>query len=65
MVDKNVKFNYVILVSVFFVIFYLGVFELGKWVYLYVDKNGIEIDDVFGFVLIDMYFKCGSVDKVL
>lgn len=64
-VDKNVKPNYVTLVSVLPAISHLGALELGKWVHLYADKNGIEIDDVLGSALIDMYSKCGSVDKAL
>lgn len=64
-VDVNVKPNYVTLISVLPAISHLGARELGKWVHLYADKNGIEIDHVLGSALIDMYSKCGSVDEAL
>jgi len=57
--------NYVTMISVLPAISRLGALELGKWVHLYVEKNGIEIDDVLGSALVDMYSKCGSVDKAL
>ncbi|XP_062148840.1 pentatricopeptide repeat-containing protein At5g48910-like [Alnus glutinosa] len=57
--------NYVTMISVLPAISRLGALELGKWVHLYVEKNGIEIDDVLGSALVDMYSKCGSVEKAL
>ncbi|KAK6916091.1 Pentatricopeptide repeat [Dillenia turbinata] len=45
--------------------FKVGVLELGKWVHLYADKNEIEIDEKLGSALIDMYSKCGSIDKAI
>lgn len=63
--DVSVKPNYVTLVSVLPAISHLGALELGKWVHLYADKNGVKIDDVLGSALIDMYSKCGSVGKAL
>ncbi|GLT51652.1 hypothetical protein SLA2020_250470 [Shorea laevis] len=57
--------NYVTLVSVLPAISGLGALELGKWVHLYAERNGIEIDDVLGSALIDMYSKSGSIEKAL
>uniref|UniRef100_A0A2N9F6L8 DYW domain-containing protein n=1 Tax=Fagus sylvatica TaxID=28930 RepID=A0A2N9F6L8_FAGSY len=57
--------NYVTLVSVLPAISRFGALELGKWVHLYAEKNGIEIDDVLGSALVDMYSKCGSIEKAL
>lgn len=57
--------NYVTLVSVLPAISRLGALELGKWVHLYAEKKGIEIDDVLGSALVDMYSKCGSIEKAL
>lgn len=57
--------NYVTLVSVLPAISRLGALEVGKWVHLYAEKNGIEIDDVLGSALIDMYSKCGSIEKAI
>ncbi|KAM5550934.1 pentatricopeptide repeat-containing protein [Rosa sericea] len=41
----------------------LGVLELGKWVHAYVDRNQIEADRYIGNALVDMYAKCGSIDR--
>ncbi|KAL5710941.1 Pentatricopeptide repeat-containing protein [Ranunculus cassubicifolius] len=57
--------NYVTLVSVLPAISRLGALELGKWVHLYAEKNDIKLDDVLGSALIDMYSKCGSIEKAL
>ncbi|KAL3832984.1 hypothetical protein ACJIZ3_007720 [Penstemon smallii] len=43
----------------------LGVFEVGKWVHAYVDKNRITVEGYIGNALIDMYAKCGSIDGAL
>ncbi|OMP09048.1 hypothetical protein COLO4_05854 [Corchorus olitorius] len=61
----DVRPNYVTLVSVLPAISRLGALELGKWVHLYAEKNKIEIDDVLGSALIDMYSKCGSIEKAI
>ncbi|CAH8368503.1 unnamed protein product [Eruca vesicaria subsp. sativa] len=41
----------------------LGALEEGKWVHAYVDKYNVEIDVVLGTSLIDMYAKCGSLER--
>ncbi|XP_030532483.1 pentatricopeptide repeat-containing protein At3g62890 [Rhodamnia argentea] len=41
----------------------LGALEHGEWVHAYIDKCGIEIDVVLGTCLIDMYAKCGSIER--
>ncbi|KAG6750305.1 hypothetical protein POTOM_047409 [Populus tomentosa] len=61
----DVSPNYVTLVSVLPAISRLGAIELGKWVHLFAEKNEIEIDDVLGSALIDMYSKCGNIDKAV
>ncbi|KAH7835456.1 hypothetical protein Vadar_026258 [Vaccinium darrowii] len=57
--------NYVTLVSVLPAISRLGAVELGKWVHLYAEKNKIGIDEVLGSALVDMYSKCGNIEKAL
>ena len=57
--------NYVTLVSVLPAISRIGALELGKWVHLFAEKNKIEINDVLGSALVDMYSKCGSIEKAL
>ncbi|CAF2060113.1 unnamed protein product [Brassica oleracea] len=41
----------------------LGALEEGKWVQAYVDKYNVEIDVVLRTSLIDMYAKCGSLER--
>ncbi|XAR58430.1 hypothetical protein NMG60_11013815 [Bertholletia excelsa] len=41
----------------------LGALEHGKWAHAYVDKCGMRIDVVLGTSLIDMYVKCGSIER--
>lgn len=42
-----------------------GALEQGKWIHRYIDENGIKIDAVVGTALIEMYAKCGCIDKSL
>ncbi|XVF72229.1 hypothetical protein PTKIN_Ptkin12aG0103300 [Pterospermum kingtungense] len=61
----EVRPNYVTLVSVLPAISRLGALELGKWVHLYAERNETVIDDVLASALIDMYAKCGSIEKAI
>ncbi|PIA56953.1 hypothetical protein AQUCO_00700958v1 [Aquilegia coerulea] len=62
---RNECLNYVTLVSVLPAISRLGALELGKWVHVHAERNAIKLDDVLGSALIDMYSKCGSIEKAL
>lgn len=44
---------------------HLGVLDLGKEIHLYVLQNGFNLDVYIGSALIDMYAKCGSLDRSL
>lgn len=41
----------------------LGALEHGKWVHAYIDRCGMKVDVVLGTALIDMYAKCGSIER--
>ncbi|XP_077217770.1 pentatricopeptide repeat (PPR) superfamily protein [Tasmannia lanceolata] len=41
----------------------LGALEHGKWAHAYIDKCGMKVDVVLGTSLIDMYAKCGSIER--
>lgn len=41
----------------------LGALEHGKWAHTYIDRCGIGVDVVLGTCLIDMYAKCGSIER--
>lgn len=43
----------------------LGALEQGRWIHAYMDKNGMKEDSVLGCVLINMYVKCGDMEKAL
>uniref|UniRef100_A0A7N0URB8 DYW domain-containing protein n=1 Tax=Kalanchoe fedtschenkoi TaxID=63787 RepID=A0A7N0URB8_KALFE len=57
--------NYVTLVSVLPAISGLGALASGEWVHLYAERNKITIDEVLGSALVDMYSKCGSIEKAV
>ncbi|CAJ1932733.1 unnamed protein product [Sphenostylis stenocarpa] len=42
-----------------------GALEQGKWIHNYIDENSILVDAVVGTALIEMYAKCGCIDKSL
>ncbi|XP_010445960.1 PREDICTED: pentatricopeptide repeat-containing protein At5g48910-like, partial [Camelina sativa] len=63
--DFDIRPNYVTLVSVLPAISRLGSLELGEWLHCYAVNNGIRIDDVLGSALIDMYSKCGIIEKAV
>lgn len=42
---------------------HLGALQHGKWVHAYIDKTGMRIDVVLGTSLIDMYAKCGNIER--
>lgn len=44
---------------------HLGALDLGKDIHLYVMQNGFELDVYIGSALIDMYAKCGSLERAL
>ncbi|XP_038976267.1 pentatricopeptide repeat-containing protein At4g18840-like [Phoenix dactylifera] len=43
----------------------VGSLGQGEWIRAYVDKNGIEIKGFLATALVDMYSKCGSIEKAL
>ncbi|KAK1285057.1 Pentatricopeptide repeat-containing protein [Acorus calamus] len=65
MEGEGVEPNYVTVVSVLPAIARLGDLGLGKWVHTFVEKNKIDVDEVLGSALIDMYSKCGSIEKAV
>ncbi|KAM7274861.1 hypothetical protein ACFE04_016727 [Oxalis oulophora] len=43
----------------------LGALEQGEWTHNYINENKIVIDVVLGTALIEMYAKCGFIEKAL
>ncbi|XP_026387992.1 pentatricopeptide repeat-containing protein At2g22410, mitochondrial-like [Papaver somniferum] len=60
--SKNcIRPNEVTLVSVLSVCGNLAALEQGKWVHVYIERNGMRLNDNLGAALVDMYAKCGCV----
>ncbi|KAL8538361.1 hypothetical protein ACS0TY_000375 [Phlomoides rotata] len=43
----------------------LGAIELGSWIHVYIKKEGMRLNCHLATALIDMYSKCGDLDKAL
>ncbi|XAR71777.1 hypothetical protein NMG60_11018189 [Bertholletia excelsa] len=43
----------------------LGAIDQGKWVHNFLKKNGLECDIAIGTALVDMYGKCGCLERAL
>ncbi|ESQ47589.1 hypothetical protein EUTSA_v10020066mg [Eutrema salsugineum] len=44
---------------------HLGALDLAKWMYYYIEKNGIELDVRLGTTLVDMFSRCGDPDSAM
>lgn len=40
----------------------LGALDQGRWIHTYVKRNSIQLDEIMGTSLVDMYAKCGRID---
>lgn len=63
MQTSKIKPDEFTMVSVLTACAHLGALELGEWIKTYIEKNKIKNDIYVGNALIDMYFKCGNVEK--
>ncbi|KAG7965787.1 hypothetical protein I3843_08G017600 [Carya illinoinensis] len=63
MQSLNVKPDKLTLISLLSSSASVGALNNGIWVHVYIKKNYIELDSMLGTALIDMYGKCGSIDK--
>ncbi|KAJ4952962.1 hypothetical protein NE237_029794 [Protea cynaroides] len=61
--DDKVKPNEAVLVCVLSACAHLGALDQGKWVHVYIDKNGVPQSSNISTALIDMYAKCGRIDS--
>ncbi|KAE7998811.1 hypothetical protein FH972_003319 [Carpinus fangiana] len=62
---RRVKPDKFILVALLTGCAQLGALEQGKWIHGYIDENRIMVDAIVGTALIEMYAKCGHVEKSL
>ncbi|RCV41778.1 hypothetical protein SETIT_9G162400v2 [Setaria italica] len=63
MQEGGVEPNANVLVSVLGCCAGLGALEQGAWVHAYIDRHGVAMNALVVTALIDMYCKCGSVEK--
>lgn len=62
---RGVKPDKFIVVSLLTGCAQLGALEQGRWIHDYVYENQIMVDTVVGTALIEMYAKCGCIEKSL
>lgn len=61
----NVRPNEVTIVCVLSACSQLGALELGRWIHSYMGKHRIDLNHIVGGALINMYSRCGDIDKAL
>ncbi|WRX26585.1 Pentatricopeptide repeat - like 10 [Theobroma cacao] len=62
---EKVKPDNCTLVNVLSACAHLGALGQGEWIHSYIDKNAIGINGYIATALVDMYSKCGNIDKAL
>ncbi|KDP32344.1 hypothetical protein JCGZ_13269 [Jatropha curcas] len=62
---RRVKPDKFIMVSLLTCCAQTGALEQGKWIHEFIDENSITVDAVVGTALIEMYAKCGCIEKAL
>lgn len=60
--DKGVRPNQVTMVSLISLCAEVGALNLGKWIHLYINQQGMNVDLILKTALVDMYAKCGDID---
>ncbi|XP_008776505.3 pentatricopeptide repeat-containing protein At2g42920, chloroplastic [Phoenix dactylifera] len=65
MQKEGVKPNANTLVSLLGACAGLGALEQGEWIHACIEKHNIELNSIVITAIIDMYCKCGSIDKAL
>lgn len=61
----GVKLNEVSMVSVLSACTHLGALDQGRWAHVYTERKGLKITVTLGTALIDMYAKCGNMNKAM
>ncbi|PIA31435.1 hypothetical protein AQUCO_04900022v1 [Aquilegia coerulea] len=63
MTEENVDYDGFTLVSALMACAHLGELELGRWIHFYFIDDWLQFGVVAGTALIEMYAKCGDVDR--
>jgi pentatricopeptide repeat protein len=65
MMSKGIHPDEVTLATIISACAHLGALDLGKEIHLYILQNEFDLDVYIGSALIDMYAKCGNLDRSL
>ncbi|KAJ8769770.1 hypothetical protein K2173_007630 [Erythroxylum novogranatense] len=65
LLSKIAKPDEVTLVSALSACAQLGAIDIGGWIHVYIKKHGIRLNCHLTTTLIDMYSKCGDIEKAL
>ncbi|KAL0919642.1 hypothetical protein M5K25_011753 [Dendrobium thyrsiflorum] len=65
MQGESVSVSEATMVSVLTACAQLGALDQGRWAHAYIQKKRIQLTVTLGTALIDMYSKCGSVDRAM
>jgi pentatricopeptide repeat protein len=61
----GVRVNEVSMVSVLSACSHLGALDQGRWAHAYIERNKLRMTVTLGTALMDMYAKCGNVNKAM
>ncbi|XAR65149.1 hypothetical protein NMG60_11009153 [Bertholletia excelsa] len=62
---EGLKINEVSMVSVLSACSHLGALDQGRWAHAYIKRNKIPVTVTLGTALIDMYAKCGNMNRAM
>ncbi|CAB4295153.1 unnamed protein product [Prunus armeniaca] len=62
---EGVRVNEVSMVSVLSACSHLGALDQGRWAHAYIERNKLRMTVTLGTALIDMYAKCGNMNKAM
>ncbi|OAY59859.1 pentatricopeptide repeat-containing protein At4g18840 [Manihot esculenta] len=63
--EAKAEINKFTMVSVLTACSHLAALDQGEWVQAYIKGNGIEVDAVLGTALVNMFAKCGDMERAL
>ncbi|GKU94350.1 hypothetical protein SLEP1_g7853 [Rubroshorea leprosula] len=65
MQNSSVRPDNCTLVNILSACAHLGALGQGKWIHAYIQKNRIKIEGFVATTLVDMYAKCGNIEKAI
>ncbi|KAK4797755.1 hypothetical protein SAY86_030081 [Trapa natans] len=65
MLDEKILLDRYVAASILSACAGLGALELGKWIHSYIQSNKIKLDQKLATAIINMYCKCGCLEKAL